>query len=368
MTRQRKAFTLIELLVVIAIIALLIGILLPALQSARASARNVVCKSTMRGLAQLNFIYASDNDEYYSSPVNVGARFTGAYVIPGEGLVQGSQGLENNNTSSTPTSTQDWISPIAGDSLGFSTNRAERHRDIFDMLGCAEARLFADKPYRAGQIPGDFDEFETIVQEGIRQVSYLMPTGFAHVSQDGRDYVTGQVRISSPTGSISIAPRIGSMLTHPNSSQQPVSFRHRIDRVGISASRKIMFADGTRYWEDGEGLDFDPQTNPGGSSQSTGYGSFTSSSPTYDGSTAYGRAFGGASETGNNLTLSFRHGDAFNVARFDASVNGMTNIEAWTDPNPWWPTGTRWRDGDSTQESIDFMEEQSGGRANPTIQ
>src|SRR5436190_23084186 len=60
--RPFRAFTLIELLVVIAIIALLIGILLPALGQARLNGRATVCGSRLQQLGIATTAYLNDFD------------------------------------------------------------------------------------------------------------------------------------------------------------------------------------------------------------------------------------------------------------------------------------------------------------------
>ncbi len=68
--RQSAGFTLIELVVVIAIIALLMGILLPALGASKAIARRMQCMTQMVSIGQAMTMYTGENDEYFPPSVH----------------------------------------------------------------------------------------------------------------------------------------------------------------------------------------------------------------------------------------------------------------------------------------------------------
>src|SRR4051812_19419040 len=78
---RRRGFTLVELLVVIAIIAILMGVLLPALGKARQASYTIKCASNLRSIGQGILMYVANNR----------ATFPAAYIYAGQTIVGGVQ-------------------------------------------------------------------------------------------------------------------------------------------------------------------------------------------------------------------------------------------------------------------------------------
>ncbi len=317
---RSKAFTLIELLIVIAIIALLVGILLPALGKARQAAQSVVCKSIERQMGFAQNAYCNDWKEYFPGPNTSGA----------DGQLSNGALYLFDKTATTPTTTHDWMSPMFGDAAGLSTNRAQRTKQLFERYGCAAAKIENDTLFGSA---GDAAQFQTLFQqEGFGQISHLSPASFHYFSRP-------QVALQFLYQGVQLR---GGFTT-------PVAvndnYRPRLDKVGIQASNKIFAADGTRYF-DPPRLDFDVNPNPGI------YGSFTDSGPIFQNSTAYGRG-----HVGNpiNQKLSFRHpGQVINTLYFDGHAGNLSSRQAWTDATPWYPGGSVYNGTSGTPESQAF--------------
>lgn len=342
--RHPSGFTLVELLVVIAVIALLIGVLLPALGAARQAGFGLVSSNNLRQFITGINAYAAENSEAIPGQNSKQSlAILNADTLPGLGI---DPVRRANQSGSQPVQSVDWISPALGEDL-LPANFAARWWDIMERFGDPAMRerstVWGGSPARWSNPLVDYAQEEK-GGEAFYGVSYIMPYQW-------QVYATFDKTFRNPN--TFVYERFGNNTAGSNQVAPPPSYAPRVVNIG-SLSSKVAVTTGFRFL-DIDGPNFETTFSIGTSMSGPYFGSFTDSSPVFAASQVFG--FPSSSpENGNNgsnrtngqqIPLTYRHNGDLICAFWDGSARRVTKAESF-DPSLWFPSGSVFNGGSGT--------------------
>jgi prepilin-type N-terminal cleavage/methylation domain-containing protein/prepilin-type processing-associated H-X9-DG protein len=246
----RKGFTLVELLVVIGIIALLIAILLPALNKARRAANTVYCASNLKTLLNAMHMYADSN----------GGWLPGSPLTTGIGAISSSTYDPTNSQNPDIMQDWDWMTPLMramGTPIPFSPLTVDTDR--YQRFGTLSSIRVFTCPENTGQFP--VTPFGGTWNTPFQMPSYITALNFL-IADPALNFSYGGKSINDASF---LNTKNVAILDSPNGSL-PSRYVPRLDKVG-DWTKKIYVCDGGKYSAPGRPPDTELSYDAGGDSE-----------------------------------------------------------------------------------------------------
>ena len=342
---HRSAFTLVELLVVIGIIAVLVSLLLPSLNKARAAANSVKCLANLRAIGQAMNMYASQNNNYIPGSGNTSGRFLwklSAAATP-TCILAGSPGYTVNNLTEL-NGMLDWMGPLAR------------------VMGQKDPSLNAPGTAARLQFYVNFQTYQCPSYVGVLASSSLSGSNDIGIIQ-APSYNTAMAFLNVPYNTYSTDGSFSGAVQAPPSSGSsgywslPSGYVPKITKVG-SPAQKVYAADGARVTSPTAAPLYAVQyyMSPSATNNSPTTNMYSDAGPFFASTRSYCRDAvpGNLSTTAKTVdirSLSMRHGKnapfstggllRMNMVFYDGHAENMEDVAA-SNPDMWLPRGTTW--------------------------